>query len=76
MEDIKRIEAQVKVVAAEHDAAIEKFKQRIAELEEQVQTEIRSREALEEDIAQEKEANGNLVSEIRELKRRAEASIN
>ena len=76
MEDLKKIDAQVKVVAAEHDAAIQKFKDRIAELEAAVETERRSREAVEEELAQEKSANLSLAAELSEYRSRAEASLN
>lgn len=81
--DIQKIEAQVKVVAAEHDAVVQQYKNRIAEevelqnvLRADLETERHSRESLEEELAQEKAANASLVQELREYRKRAEASLN
>lgn len=83
MEDIKKIEAQVKVVAEEHDNVVTGYKARIVELETErdelqntVDKEIKLRNDLLEEVSREITTNKGLRHEIAELRSRAEFSLN
>jgi septal ring factor EnvC (AmiA/AmiB activator) len=70
-------------VAAEHDAVVEGFKAQIKALEEErnelrslLHTESETQLELRQELSEERTANQSLLADLKEIRRRGEASLN